>query len=668
MRDIQRLAASATATLMFLGGTVVLGFPSTQDPEASDGNCVHKFPVADEVPHPVTLEPRRHVVRRSPEHQLRVKVFYDETVEQLPKHKRKIVEKVVPAAVGFWERALKVRRMDATVRLNRKCENNQYFLSPGDPTQFCKNRCVETKCGEFVVPEEHLTACSTCNSRGRECGLKEEEGEGVDDVDFLLYVSARDTKQCGGKIGFDASTVAYAAHCQQESSLDRPVAGHTNICPGAIKNTTKDIESLSSTIKHELLHALGFSSSLFAFFRDKDGEPLTEREADGKPPINRQLQIRQWSNRTIKRMERPWNVRGGTQTRTIDLMVTPRVVEEVRRHFNCSDLEGAELEDQGGDGTALTHWEKRIFQNEAMTGTVHTENPVYSRLTFALLEDSGWYLPNYDLAEDLTWGKNLGCDFARLSCKDLIEETQKGKAAYPFCSDFMDGSSRTFCTADKKSVGSCNMVKFSRRIPKIYRNFNEVDGVKSSDLNYVGSTVTLADFCPYVQEFTWKSNNGEIAPRGTRCTASENQPDSESDYALENYGEESRCFEQGSKWNQKSCNAMKQWRRYGAGCYNYRCEEGRVHIVVRNVSLACDLDGQEMDVRLNKGKWLHEGTLVCPKCSDYCGAENCDPSQKSSAEELASLMEDIDEDACFGETVSNGIRSFLQNFGLSLGG
>ena len=60
---------------------------------------------------------------------------------------------------------------------------------------------METKCGEFVVPEEHLTACSTCNSRGRECGLKEEEGAGVDDVDFLLYVSARDTKQCGGKIG-----------------------------------------------------------------------------------------------------------------------------------------------------------------------------------------------------------------------------------------------------------------------------------------------------------------------------------------------------------------------------------------------------------------------------------------------------------------------------------
>ena len=35
--------------------------------------------------------------------------------------------------------------------------------------------------------------------------------------------------------------------------------------------------------------------------------------------------------------------------------------------------------EKGGDGTALTHWEKRIFQNEAMTGTVNTAQPVYSR-------------------------------------------------------------------------------------------------------------------------------------------------------------------------------------------------------------------------------------------------------------------------------------------------
>ena len=44
------------------------------------------------------------------------------------------------------------------------------------------------------------------------------------------------------------------------------------------------------------------------------------------------------------------------------MMVTPRVAAEARLHFNCSELEGAELEDQGGEGTALTHWEKRILE------------------------------------------------------------------------------------------------------------------------------------------------------------------------------------------------------------------------------------------------------------------------------------------------------------------
>ena len=53
----------------------------------------------------------------------------------------------------------------------------------------------------------------------------------------------------------------------------------------------------------------------------------------------------------IRRIVRPdWLVREGRVQREIYMMVTPRVVEEVRLHFNCSTLEGAELEDQGGEG------------------------------------------------------------------------------------------------------------------------------------------------------------------------------------------------------------------------------------------------------------------------------------------------------------------------------
>ena len=67
---------------------------------------------------------------------------------------------------------------------------------------------------------------------------------------------------------------------------------------------------------------------------------------DGKPEINTELQVRQWSTNTIRTIERPWLVRSGEMTKTTYLMVTPRVVEEVRRHFDCPTLEGAELEDQ----------------------------------------------------------------------------------------------------------------------------------------------------------------------------------------------------------------------------------------------------------------------------------------------------------------------------------
>lgn len=46
----------------------------------------------------------------------------------------------------------------------------------------------------------------------------------------------------------------------------------------------------------------------------------------------------------------------------VEVVVTPRVREEVRAHYGCDQLSGAELEDQGEEGTALTHWEKRLFE------------------------------------------------------------------------------------------------------------------------------------------------------------------------------------------------------------------------------------------------------------------------------------------------------------------
>lgn len=128
--------------------------------------------------------------------------------------------------------------------------------------------------------------------------------------------------------------------------------------------------------------------------------------------------------------------------------------EEARRHFNCPILEGMELENQGGTGTELNHWEKRLLevrppscsssslsssssraaplQNEAMTGS-HTQNRVFSRLTLAIMEDSGWYRANYSLAQRLDWGRGLGCDFVMKSCKFWMDQQHQRSPPPPHC-------------------------------------------------------------------------------------------------------------------------------------------------------------------------------------------------------------------------------------------
>ena len=68
--------------------------------------------------------------------------------------------------------------------------------------------------------------------------------------------------------------------------LSRPIAGHANLCPSSVSTKPQELEILLSTVKHEMLHALGFSVSLFAFYRDKNGDPLTPRGENGKPKLN----------------------------------------------------------------------------------------------------------------------------------------------------------------------------------------------------------------------------------------------------------------------------------------------------------------------------------------------------------------------------------------------
>lgn len=44
------------------------------------------------------------------------------------------------------------------------------------------------------------------------------------------------------------------------------------------------------------------------------------------------------------------------------IITSPNVKHVVREHFQCMEMEGAEMEDDGVAGTVNSHWEERIFQ------------------------------------------------------------------------------------------------------------------------------------------------------------------------------------------------------------------------------------------------------------------------------------------------------------------
>ncbi|KAH0621332.1 hypothetical protein JD844_022489, partial [Phrynosoma platyrhinos] len=556
-----------------------------------------------------------HVKKRNVDEQLRIKTVYDRSVEDLLPEKKYLIK--------------------GTEFVKIQCVTNQYLRKKDDPHRYCTGACAEyTRCGPVIVPEEHLQQCRVCSENGWLCGpVGDADQEGVRDADFVLYVSALTTERCGQE-----NIIAYAAYCQLEAKMDRPIAGYANLCPNMISTQTQEFVGMLSTVKHEIIHALGFSAGLFAFYRDDNGNPLTARYANGLPPFNESLGVYQWSDKVVRNAVRLWDVRGNKILRhNVFLLITPKVVEEARKHFDCPILEGMELENQGGMGTELNHWEKRLLENEAMTGS-HTQNRVFSRITLALMEDTGWYRANYSMAEKLDWGRGKGCDFVMKSCKFWIDQrrrnidssvaivfnpVQRKELVVPYCDTLRSNPLQLTCRQDHRAVAVCNLQKFPQRLPQEYQYFDSLYGVPSEDLPYYGGSVEIADYCPFSQEFSWHLS-GEFQ-RSSDCRILENQPDPFKNYGAEKYGPNSVCLIQKSAFVMEQCRKKLSYPDWGSGCYQVSCSSRGLTVWVKDMAYLCSRSGQILTVNIQMNGWVHIGNLVCPACLDFCDV--CPPEQ-----------------------------------------
>ena len=106
------------------------------------------------------------------------------------------------------------------------------------------------------------------------------------------------------------------------------------------------------TALHELIHILGFASDMYTNFID----PSTGQRYTASNQFT--------ETRTFNGV-----------TKTIAKLRFPTALTAARQYFNCSTLNGVELEETGGAGTAGSHWDQRILLDDVMSPSNVAANP-----------------------------------------------------------------------------------------------------------------------------------------------------------------------------------------------------------------------------------------------------------------------------------------------------
>lgn len=145
---------------------------------------------------------------------------------------------------------------------------------------------------------------------------------------------------------------------------------------------------------HEIIHILGFSSSLFPYWLDPETSKPYSKEKYSE----------------VVKIATRWGRENSTMIRT------PHVLHTAREFFGCPSLEGIFLENDS-DELQASHWEKDLLFNDIMVSTIITGPFAISELTLAILRDTGYYTEvNSNMATAHFWGHLKGCEFVDHAC------------------------------------------------------------------------------------------------------------------------------------------------------------------------------------------------------------------------------------------------------------
>jgi leishmanolysin len=253
-------------------------------------------------------------------------------------------------------------------------------------------------------------------------------------ADFFMYYD----------IDTATSFVASAGYCYLASDSKRPIVARTKINSNKLfepKGSVLEHEKNMYVMMHEMMHAMGFSNYLTKYYLDSNGKTRTGH---------------------IK----TYSIAGSTRT-VIDV---PPLTEKLRNFYGCPSLQGAIMENEGGSGTALAHFERKYFVYETMSsGGIFGRR--ISEFSLAMLEGSGWYEVDYSYAEPFFYGQGQGCSFISSTCSS-------GSSQFD---EYCTGSTKG-CAPHGRGGGSCSSDPIMDGCKFIYPNEdNDCDNDDGAD-------------------------------------------------------------------------------------------------------------------------------------------------------------------------------------------
>ena len=438
------------------------------------------------------------------------------------------------------------------------------------------------------------------NSKIGNNAKSEEKGFFENDID--LYIFAR----FGNNSEMGESTLASAGARFLDQDTGRPLIGVVNINKDVDYSKTNSQQYFEGIIIHEFTHILGFSNH---FFKDI------------------------FKNILIKEDE------FGIQRAYIN---SSKVLQVAKKYFNCDSIEGVELEEFGGEGTVGSHWEARILLGEYMNGVVYTPEQVISEFTLALLEDSGYYKPNYYTGGLMQFGKNKGCNFLKKKCID------NGKVDSKFTNEFFDyiysdlGNYDTSCSSGRQSRAYHIFFKYNS-VPEKYQYF-------SNDFQKGGWQP--ADYCPISVQNNNEGNNGYYIGHCSQKGSGEYGSMIQyiiNENNIRNYKSGEILGKTGEKLSENSFCVLSSLisldvedhnlysNTIRAVCYQMHCSDRSLTIQINNDYIVCPRAGGKISA-LN-----YEGYLSCPDYNLICsGTVLC--NDMFDCVEKKSLLKDVTYD------------------------